>query len=156
MARPPGTALLSSRVERVPRSRGSSLKRLKVQSVREVVDIIVIRIHFKKTRVFSWTIWVRSENPTAQESEIGKGHMYHESPRVVTLTILLGHVKEKVDQDRTVIALLSPGLRGAIATGPQRSLLIHFRIFNPPLRPRLACFRNAMISRSRTLSRCSV
>jgi hypothetical protein len=33
------------------------------------------------------------------------------------------------------MALLSPGLRSAVATGPRRSIFIHARIFDPPLRP---------------------
>jgi hypothetical protein len=33
------------------------------------------------------------------------------------------------------MALLSPGLRSAVATGPRRSIFIHARIFDPTLRP---------------------
>ncbi|KAF8489017.1 hypothetical protein F5888DRAFT_1638820 [Russula emetica] len=75
------------------------------------------------------------QNPTAQGREEGKGHMHHESPQVVTPTVPLG----------------SPGLRSAVAslaTGPRRSILIHVRIFYPPLRPavRVLLKRNILSS----------
>jgi hypothetical protein len=68
----------------------------------------------------------------------------------------------KSDQDRTVVMALprpgSPGLRTAVATGRQRSILIHVRIFDPPLRPAVRVLPKCddlLSTTPRTRRRCS-